>query len=147
MSSLLKGRLSRPSSNKSTPDSQSLNETNPRDLSSSSSSPEASPSLLPTTYDGPPIDPTSLGLATDPATADNSDSGKFRQLLGILRKALNVKDLSSLRISLPASLMEPVGNLEVWTYVDRPDFFCAMGESEDELERMLEVVRWTCKYF
>ncbi|ORY73073.1 hypothetical protein BCR35DRAFT_354204 [Leucosporidium creatinivorum] len=141
MSSLLKGRLSRASSSKSavsTPDTQSLND---GDLPST----DGSPSLLPAdAANGELLDATKLGLSDpDPATADNSDSGKFRQLLGILRKALNVKDLSSLRISLPASLMEPVGNLEVWNYVDRPDFFCAMGESEDELERMLGVVRWT----
>lgn len=147
MSSLLKGRLSRASSSKSTPDTQSLNEANSGDLSSPSPSDNGSPSLLPADSDGgAPIDSASLGLPTDPSKADNSDSGKFRQLLGILRKALNVKDLSSLRISLPASLMEPVGNLEVWNYVDRPDFFCAMAESEDELERMVGVVRWTCEF-
>lgn len=36
-------------------------------------------------------------------------TGKLRQLLTILRKAINVKDLSSLRISLPATLLEPIG--------------------------------------
>jgi oxysterol-binding protein-related protein 9/10/11 len=143
MTSLLKGRLSRASSTKSTtPDTQSLNDCANSDLSPDDG---ASPPLLPSSDGTAPIDPASLGLPADPATADNSESGKFRQLLGILRKALNVKDLSSLRISLPASLMEPVGNLEVWNYVDRPDFFCAMAGEEGELERMVGVVRWTCE--
>lgn len=134
MASLLKGRLSRPSSTKSstsTPDTASLQEgITPHDAEPGGAEQAASP----------------LIVAEDPATADNSESGKFRQLLGILRKALNVKDLSGLRVSLPAQLMEPVGNLEVWNYVDRPDFFAAMGESEDALERMLSVVRWACKF-
>ncbi|GAA5915706.1 hypothetical protein JCM6882_004120 [Rhodosporidiobolus microsporus] len=72
-----------------------------------------------------------------------SESGKFKALLGILRKTLNVKDLTSVRISLPATMMEPIGNLEFWTYHDRPDYFAAIGEQDDELERFLSVLRWT----
>lgn len=49
------------------------------------------------------------------ATAEaGEEGGKFSQLMGILRKAINVKDLSSMRISLPGNLMEPIGNLEAW---------------------------------
>lgn len=71
-----------------------------------------------------------------------AESGKMMQLLGILRKMLNVKDLSSVRISLPAQLMEPIGNLESWTYISRPDYLASVGESDDELERMLAVLRF-----
>ena len=70
--------------------------------------------------------------------------GKFRQLLGLLKKAINVKDLASIRLSLPATLMEPIGNLEYWQYADRPDVFAAINEPDDELDRMLAVLRWTC---
>lgn len=34
--------------------------------------------------------------------------GKLKTLLGILKKTLNVKDLTSVRVSLPAQLMEPM---------------------------------------
>ncbi|GAA5853278.1 hypothetical protein JCM8547_000266 [Rhodosporidiobolus lusitaniae] len=71
-----------------------------------------------------------------------SESGKFKALLGILRKTISVKDLTSVRISLPASMMEPIGNLEHWTYADRPDYFAAIGTDDDELERFLSVLRW-----
>ncbi|GAA5984688.1 hypothetical protein JCM10908_003460 [Rhodotorula pacifica] len=72
-----------------------------------------------------------------------SESGKFRALLGILRKTISVKDLSSVRISLPATMMEPIGNLEHWTYIDRPDYFAALAdEGMDELEKMLAILRW-----
>ena len=77
---------------------------------------------------------------------DTSEQGKFKVLLSILRKALNVKDLSGLRISLPAQLMDPVANLDFWCYQDRPDLFAAIGDSDDELERMLAVVRWVCTF-
>lgn len=29
------------------------------------------------------------------------------------------------RVSLPASLLEPLPNLEYWNYLDRPDLFAA----------------------
>lgn len=35
-------------------------------------------------------------------------TGKLKTLLGILKKTLNVKDLTSVRVSLPAQLMEPM---------------------------------------
>lgn len=39
-----------------------------------------------------------------------------------------------------------LGNLEYWNYCERPDYFAGISESEDELERMLAVLRWTCEY-
>jgi hypothetical protein len=51
---------------------------------------------------------------------DNSEKGKVMQLLGILRKVLNVKDIANVRISLPAQLLEPIPQLESWTYHSRP---------------------------
>ncbi|GAA6017521.1 hypothetical protein JCM11491_006851 [Sporobolomyces phaffii] len=79
----------------------------------------------------------------DLAAADpDSENGKLKTLLGILKKTLNVKDLTSVRVSLPAQLMEPIGNLELWTYIERPDFFAAIGASDDEFERFLACLRW-----
>ncbi len=40
------------------------------------------------------------------------------------------------RLSLPASLLEPIPNLEYWHYLDRPDFY-------DPFLRMLAVLRFT----
>ncbi|KAK4055438.1 hypothetical protein OIO90_003276 [Microbotryomycetes sp. JL221] len=93
--------------------------------------------------DGQAMSTEQLGVEEAEKGAEVTDQGKVKTLLGVLRRCLSVKDLSSVRISLPASLMEPIGNLEYWTYADRPDFLCAINESDDELERMLAVVRWT----
>ena len=41
--------------------------------------------------------------------------------------------------------MEPIGTLEHWTYIDRPDFFAALAELDDdadELTRLLAVLRF-----
>lgn len=32
-----------------------------------------------------------------------------------------------------------------WMYAERPDFLAAMADGEDELERMMGVLRWTCE--
>lgn len=34
-------------------------------------------------------------------------------------------------------------NLEFWTYLDRPDVFAIVGKSDDPVERMLSVIRWS----
>lgn len=65
------------------------------------------------------------------------------------------------RLSLPASLLEPIPNLEYWHYLDRPDMFAALSvalprpcvslltlvfsinDSDDPFERMLAVLRFT----
>ncbi|EPX74340.1 oxysterol binding protein [Schizosaccharomyces octosporus yFS286] len=70
------------------------------------------------------------------------EEGKFKLVLSILKQCIGVKDIASLRFSLPAQLLEPVGNLEYWNYVDRPDYFATMGDNDDDLERMLSVLRW-----
>jgi hypothetical protein len=55
---------------------------------------------------------------------------------------IGVKDLASVRFSLPAQLLEPTPNLEYWNYLDRPETFTAIGDSDDPLDRMLEVLRF-----
>jgi len=58
----------------------------------------------------------------------------------IIRRFIGVKDISAVRLSLPAQLLEPVGNLEYeprlirgliyrryWNYLDRPDYFVRSG--------------------
>lgn len=78
---------------------------------------------------------------TDPV--EPQDDTKFKQLLSVLKKAIGVKDMGAMRLSLPAHLITPVGNLEYWCYLDRPDFFAAINDSDDDFERMLAVLRWT----
>lgn len=58
-------------------------------------------------------------------SGDTGEGGKLRMIVGLLKKALGVKDIAAMRLSLPASLMEPVPNLEYWNYLDRPDLFIA----------------------
>lgn len=55
---------------------------------------------------------------------------------------MGVSDIAAVRFSLPAQLMEPIPNLEYWHYLDRPDAFCAIGDSDDPLGRMLQCLRF-----
>ncbi|KAJ5692089.1 Oxysterol-binding protein-like protein 1 [Penicillium macrosclerotiorum] len=70
------------------------------------------------------------------------DSSKLKTFLSILRKFVGVTDIASVRFSLPAQLLEPRPNLEYWNYLDRPETFASIGKSDDELGRMLEVLRF-----
>lgn len=55
---------------------------------------------------------------------------------------IGVADIASVRFSLPSQLLEPTPNLEYWNYLDQPNAFAAIGDSDDELGRMLEVLRF-----
>ncbi|KAI8324245.1 hypothetical protein GQ54DRAFT_256809 [Martensiomyces pterosporus] len=72
----------------------------------------------------------------------DSDQSKFSAMLGILRKLVGVTDVISLRLSLPSQLLDPIPNLEYWNYMERPDYFAAITESDDEVERMLAALAW-----
>lgn len=85
-------------------------------------------------------DEEEMGAAGD---KDQSDSGKLKTLMGILKRMVGVKDIAAIRISLPANLLEPVPNLEYWNYLDRGDFFTLVADLDDPLDRMLAVLRFT----
>lgn len=70
------------------------------------------------------------------------DSSKLKTFVGILKKFIGVTDIANVRFSLPAQLLEPIPNLEYWHYLDRPEAFAAIGDSEDELGRMLGALRF-----
>ncbi|EEA19739.1 hypothetical protein TMatcc_009885 [Talaromyces marneffei ATCC 18224] len=72
----------------------------------------------------------------------HDDSSKLKTFLSILRKFVGVADIASVRFSLPAQLLEPTPNLEYWNYLDRPETFASIGTSDDDLGRMLEVLRF-----
>ncbi|KAJ1960228.1 hypothetical protein GGI12_003918 [Dipsacomyces acuminosporus] len=72
----------------------------------------------------------------------DGDQSKFSAMLGILRKLVGVTDVISLRLSLPSQLLDPIPNLEYWNYMERPDYFVAIPESDDEVERMLATLAW-----
>ncbi|GLB39104.1 putative OSBP family protein [Lyophyllum shimeji] len=84
---------------------------------------------------GPPI--------SVPESADAGEGGKLKMIVQLVKKCLGVKDIAAMRLSLPASLMEPIPNLEYWHYLDRPDMFAAINDTEDPFERMLAVLRFT----
>lgn len=88
-----------------------------------------------TADDAPPI--------SVPDSGDTGESGKLKMIVQLVRKCMGIKDIASMRLSLPASLLEPVPNLEYWHYLDRPDLFAAINDSEDSFERMLAVLRFT----
>ncbi|KFZ07971.1 hypothetical protein V501_06145 [Pseudogymnoascus sp. VKM F-4519 (FW-2642)] len=104
----------------------------------------SSPSALEASQEPPPaLTPNSELAAAEAATEKPpDDSSKLRMFLGILRKFIGVKDIASVRFSLPAQLLEPTPNLEYWTYLDRPETFTAIGDSDEPLDRMLEVLRF-----
>jgi oxysterol-binding protein-related protein 9/10/11 len=58
-----------------------------------------------------------------PDSGDTGEGGKLKMIVQLVKKCLGVKDIASMRLSLPASLLEPIPNLEFSQYLDRPDFF------------------------
>ncbi|KAK5157631.1 hypothetical protein LTR04_005386 [Oleoguttula sp. CCFEE 6159] len=82
--------------------------------------------------------------STPTAAAEKApdDSSKLKIFLGILKKFIGVSDIAAVRFSLPAQLLEPTPNLEYWNYLDRPETFISIGDSEDPLGRMLGVLRF-----
>ncbi|RDB30329.1 Oxysterol-binding protein-like protein 1 [Hypsizygus marmoreus] len=84
---------------------------------------------------GPPI--------SVPDSGDTGEGGKLKMIVQLVKKCLGVKDIAAMRLSLPASLLEPIPNLEYWHYLDRPDIFAAINDSHDPFERMLAVLRFT----
>jgi hypothetical protein len=85
---------------------------------------------------------TSIASAHAAPEKPPDDTSKLRMFLGILRKFIGVADIASVRFSLPAQLLEPIPNLEYWNYLDQPNTFIAIGDSNDEFDRMLEVLRF-----
>lgn len=79
--------------------------------------------------------------ASSSATTTN-ETGKISAILGFLKNAIGVKDLGSLRVSLPASVCDPLSFLEHMVLMDRPELFLAIPETETAEERMLAVVRF-----
>lgn len=78
--------------------------------------------------------------------SDNSAVGKIRAIFGMLTKFIGVKDIINLRVSLPASLLDPVSNLEFWSYMERPDVFLEIPDPECPVDRMLKVTKyWMAK--
>lgn len=71
-----------------------------------------------------------------------SDTSKLKTFLMILKRFIGVTDIAAVRFSLPAQLLEPIPNLEYWHYLDRPETFAAIGDSDDPLERMLACLRF-----
>ncbi|KAI9462810.1 hypothetical protein BJY52DRAFT_111568 [Lactarius psammicola] len=74
---------------------------------------------------------------------DTGEGGRVRMIVQLVKRSFGVKDLAAMRLSLPASLLEPIPNLEYWHYLDRPDLFATINDHEDPLERMLAVLRFT----
>ncbi|KAJ1909829.1 hypothetical protein IWQ60_010966 [Tieghemiomyces parasiticus] len=76
------------------------------------------------------------------AGGQDIEKSRFAALWGILHKLVGVKDFVSMRISLPAELLDPVPNLEHWNYMERPDYFARLSDPEDPVDRMLGVAAW-----
>ncbi|PCH44808.1 hypothetical protein WOLCODRAFT_105705 [Wolfiporia cocos MD-104 SS10] len=99
--------------------------------------------MPPTDFADNQIDDENSQPISVPDTGDSGESGKLKMIVSLLKKCLGVKDIASMRLSLPASLLEPIPNLEYWHYLDRPDLLAAINDSDDPFERMLAVLRFT----
>ncbi|PVI07022.1 oxysterol-binding protein-like protein [Periconia macrospinosa] len=96
--------------------------------------------------------PNSAAASKDPSRATTptnapvekppDDSSKLKTFLGVLRRFIGVSDLAAVRFSLPAQLLEPTPNLEYWHYLDRPEAFISIGDSDEPLGRMLGTLRF-----
>ncbi|KAH9166509.1 hypothetical protein EDB89DRAFT_2115822 [Lactarius sanguifluus] len=100
------------------------------------------------TQDGHPsiatedIDPQPAPIGID-VPEDTGEGGRLKMIVQLVKRSFGVKDLATMRLSLPASLLEPIPNLEYWHYLDRPDLFATINDHEDPLDRMLAVLRFT----
>ncbi|OLL21861.1 Oxysterol-binding protein-like protein 1 [Neolecta irregularis DAH-3] len=79
---------------------------------------------------------------------------KWVTALSILSRFSGVKDIATVRFSLPAHLLErilfpkaslttAIPNLEYWGYLDCPDYFAAIPDPPSPFLRMLACVRWS----
>ncbi|ORY12782.1 oxysterol-binding protein-like protein [Clohesyomyces aquaticus] len=80
--------------------------------------------------------------ADTPTEKPPDDSSKLKTFVGILRRFIGVSDIAAVRFSLPAQLLEPTPNLEYWHYLDRPETFISIGDSDEPLGRMLGTLRF-----
>ncbi|KAK5114707.1 hypothetical protein LTR62_002281 [Meristemomyces frigidus] len=121
-------------------------------IGSKKNSANTSPDLKGQTQDAViPSTPTSTSTSRTASPMPNEklpdgktpdDSSKLRTFLSILKRFIGVTDIAAVRFSLPAQLLEPIPNLEYWHYLDRPETFVAIGDSEDALGRMLGCLRF-----
>ncbi|OLY77813.1 Oxysterol-binding protein-like protein 1 [Smittium mucronatum] len=88
------------------------------------------------------VEPGPSEASSTTVVATNNDQGKIMGMLNILRKLIGVKDLINLRLSLPTQLLDPISNLEFWGYMDQPEYFLKIPDSDDPVERMISVIRW-----
>ncbi|KAF2175920.1 oxysterol-binding protein-like protein [Zopfia rhizophila CBS 207.26] len=99
----------------------------------------ASPSVSAANSKEPSRAPTPVNA---PIEKPPDDSSKLKTFLGILRRFMGVSDIAAVRFSLPAQLLEPTPNLEYWNYLDRPETFVSIGDSDEALGRILGTLRF-----
>jgi oxysterol-binding protein-related protein 9/10/11 len=108
--------------------------------------PASSTYSLPASKDSGSVDTdaeTPAAPISVPDTGDHGEGGKLKMIVQLVKRVLGVKDIAAMRLSLPASLLEPIPNLEYWNYLDRPDLFAAINDPDDQFQRMLAVIRFT----
>ncbi|KAL2059387.1 hypothetical protein ABVK25_000680 [Lepraria finkii] len=118
--------------------------TTPSSRESSTNRAKASPapSTATATSTGSTAETTTTSRPDAYVSEKSDDSSKLKTFLSILRKFIGVSDIAAVRFSLPTQLLEPTPNLEYWNYLDRPETFISIGDSDDGLIRMLEVLRF-----
>ncbi|KAI9021975.1 hypothetical protein DFJ74DRAFT_671291 [Hyaloraphidium curvatum] len=98
------------------------------------------PGAMPTAEEEQAI---AAGFSASAASAPvHEEKGKVSAILGFLKNAIGVKDLGSLRISLPASVCDPLSFLEHMVLMDQPQMFLAIPEYEEAEQQMIAVLRF-----
>ncbi|KAH0834721.1 hypothetical protein J3R83DRAFT_10270 [Lanmaoa asiatica] len=81
-------------------------------------------------------DAPSPAISVPEESGDAGEGGKLKMIVQLVKKCLG-----ACRFQPPCSSRLP--NLEYWHYLDRPDLFAAINDSDDAFERMLAAVRFT----
>ncbi|TPX30141.1 hypothetical protein SmJEL517_g06221 [Synchytrium microbalum] len=76
------------------------------------------------------------------ADLDAPTTDPISSIFKLLKSTIGVANVFDIRLSLPSHLIDPVSALEFWQYMDRPDLFACLSDSDDEVFRFLGIIRF-----
>jgi len=98
--------------------------------------------LLPRSYSSVPLGNTA------PADEEKLDeSGQMRRLLSLLKNAIGVKDMDSMRLQMPSWIHEGDSALQRSAAMTFPQLFSSMADGETPLQRMVLVTKYVLGNF
>ncbi|KXS09931.1 hypothetical protein M427DRAFT_38168 [Gonapodya prolifera JEL478] len=93
------------------------------------------------------VEPITVEEDTGAKNTDRGERGRLQTLLGFLKESSGVKDITNVRVSLPASACDPLSGLEYFTIMDHPQEFVKIAAETTPEGRMLAVVRFVFSSF